>query len=491
MLWGTADRLIDALEEVRRLQLAMGGLGGEAGGEAPVVIAEMEAAHRALEDAERAAESVRVSGVAGSGLGATIAALGAIGLPVLMPVGLLIAAVVGTVTLVLPRKRVTKAADLERLAVERAGAGTYLGFHLRRVDAAVDPATRRSVDVVANEHRAALSAWTALVGPDVDVERAKALRDEVVAYNETFQSLGGAADEIEQLRRALADEAEPAVARTTAALVEACGPFALADDDLADLARVPAVVAARIQRGADARRQLDLEDAEADEQAAAEALGNQLRQLGFDGDDLQARLGALDWAVAQATEREQARANARDPQVIDAELRDLEDVAGRLRRPEWSGVTPADADTPDIPDLEERREKLARRLEEARPSLDVARLADRHAAGERRVTALEAKLGGHDVSGDPGAAADIQQHLLGHLTKAAQAGPHQDPVPVLLDEVLQRVPAERKWDLLDLVHRLSEKHQVVYLSDDAFVAAWARQCPDGAITLLEPSPETV
>lgn len=490
-LWHAADRLLEALAEVRRLQLAMGGLGGEAGAEAPAEIAEMEAAHQALEDAERAAESVRVSGVAGTGLGATIAALGAIGLPVLMPVGLLVASVVGTVTLLLPRSRVAKAAAEERLAVERAGAGSYLGFHLRRVDAAVDPTSRRSVDVVANEHRAAQEAWTALVGPGVDVEQAKALQDEVVAYSEALRSLGGAADEIEQLRRALADEAEPAVARTAAAVAEACRPFALDDDDLVDVAQVPAVVAAQIQRGIGARRQLDLEDAEAAEQAAAEALGNQLRQLGFDGDDLPARLGALDWAVARATEREQARANARDPQVIDAELRELEEAAGRLRRPEWSGVTPAEADTPDIPDLEERREKLVRRLEEARPSIDVARLADRHAAGERRVTALEAKLGGYDVNGDPGAVADLQQHLLGHLTKAAQAGPHQDPVPVLLDEVLQRVPAERKWDLLDLIHRLSERHQVVYLSDDAFVAAWARQCPDGAITLLEPAPETV
>ncbi|MDP1804960.1 MAG: hypothetical protein Q8K72_07335, partial [Acidimicrobiales bacterium] len=132
-LWRTADRLLEALEEVRRLQLAMGGLGGEAGAEAPVVIAEMEAAHRALEDAERAAESVRVAGVAGTGLGATIAALGAIGSPLLMPIGLLIASVVGTVTLLLPRSRVAKAAAIERAAVERSGAGTYLGFHLRRV----------------------------------------------------------------------------------------------------------------------------------------------------------------------------------------------------------------------------------------------------------------------------------------------------------------------------------------------------------------------
>ena len=491
VLWPAADRLVAAADEVSRLHLALGGLGGDGSAETPAVIAEMEAAHRALEDAERAAEAVRVSGVAGTALGATLAALGAIGAPILMPVGLLVASVVGTVTLLLPRSRVARAAAIERAAVEQAGAGSYLGFHLRRVDAAVDPTTRRSVDVVANEHRAAVAAWTELVGPDVDVARAKLLQDEIVAYHDALRSLGGAADEIELLRRSLAEQAEPEVERSRAALGAACAPFDLDSGVLADPVLVPGAVDEAIAAGSRARRQLDLEEAEAAEQDAAEALGTQLRQLGFDGDDLAARLGALDWAVARATEREQARASAREPEVIEQELRELEETAGRLRRPEWQGVTPAEADAPDIPDLEERREKLARRLGEARPEVDLPRLADRHAAIERRVAALEAKLVGHGVNGDPGAVADIQQHLLGHFTKAAQAGPHQDPVPVLLDEVLQRVPAERKWDLLDLIHRLSDKHQVVYLSDDAFVAAWARQCPDGAVLLLEPAPESV
>ena len=132
------------------------------------------------------------------------------------------------------------------------------------------------------------------------------------------------------------------------------------------------------------------------------------------------------------------------------------------------------------------------KLEEVRPEVDIERLADRHAAIERRVSSLEAKHGGHDPNGDPGAVADIQHHLLAHLTTAAQAGPHGDPVPAVLDEVFLRVPAERKWDLLDLLHRLSERHQLIYLSDDPFVAAWARQhAAAGSVRLLEPEPEPV
>ena len=45
----------------------------------------MEAAHRDLEDAEQAAEAVRLPGVAGAGLGVAIAAAGAIGAPLLIP----------------------------------------------------------------------------------------------------------------------------------------------------------------------------------------------------------------------------------------------------------------------------------------------------------------------------------------------------------------------------------------------------------------------
>lgn len=115
--------------------------------------------------------------------------------------------------------------------------------------------------------------------------------------------------------------------------------------------------------------------------------------------------------------------------------------------------------------------------------MDLDRLRDRQSALGRRVSTLEAKLGTY---GDPGAIADLQQGLLARLTAAAQAGPGGDPIPVVLDEVFLRVPPDRTWDLLDLVLRLAERHQVIYLTDDAFVAAWARQrALDGSITLLE------
>jgi len=489
VLWRSADRLIAAGDEVQRIQVSLGGLGGEEGGTAPVVIEEMEQAHQDHDEAERAAEAVRVPGVAGTGFGLAVATAGALGVPILIPLGLAIAAAVGVFTLVLPRGHVRRAAAAERSALERAGTHSYLGFHLRRVDATVDPNVRGRVEEASTEHRAALTAWVELVGPDIEVHRAKALADEAQQYNDALRNLGGAADEIEQLRKDLAEHAEPAVYTARADLLAACAPFGGSAHDLEDPIAATRLVTAQINRGRSARRQLQLEDAEARAEEIAAGLDEQLLQLGFTSGELEERVGALHGAVARASEREAARANARPDAEIRAELDQLQETARRLHRPEWSTVTSAEAEAPDIGELEERHEKLLVTLSTVRPEVDVVKLTDRHAALERRVVALEARHGGHDANGDPGAVADIQQHLLGRLTKAAQAGAHADAVPALLDEVFLRVPAERKWDLLDVLYRLSERHQLVYLTDDPFVAAWAQQCATDSITLLAPEPE--
>ena len=88
--------------------------------------------------------------------------------------------------------------------------------------------------------------------------------------------------------------------------------------------------------------------------------------------------------------------------------------------------------------------------------------------------------------------ADIQQHLLGRLTKAATAGPARRAVPAVLDEVFLRVPAERKWDLLDLLYRLSR--EATSSSTSATMPSWPRgpeQRRRGHVILLEPEPEPV
>jgi len=487
-LWATGDRVARAEQAMHQVKVSLGGLELDDLGPAPSVVEEIERAHAALEEAQQALAATRIAGVAGAALGITAGVLGVAVAPLLVPVGLGAAAVAAGAGIVRPNLRLARAAKAEQAALSRADATSYLGFHIRRVEASVDPNLRENVERATDELQAAQAAWVELVGPGVAVASAMDLRDEAEAYAAALRDLGESADEMEHLRTELADDAIPAWRDARAAVTECCRAYELDPEAIDDPALV-ALVEAQCRRGAAARAQELLHTAEVVAQRTAERLAGHLFDLGFDSGSLDARVGALEWAVTRAEEREDARRRARPQGEVDAELAELTERAARLRRPEWDSVTAAEAEAPDIASLEARREQLVTALGTAPPQADVERLTDRHAALERRVAALEARLGS-GANGDPGALADLQQALLAHLTAAAQAGPSGDPVPVVLDEPFLRVPADRTWDLLDLLLRLAERHQLIYLTDDAFVAAWARQrALDGSITLLAPAPD--
>lgn len=483
-LWAAADRLVAAQEAMREVRVSLGGLEMEDVGPAPALVADIEAAHAAVDEAERAAEAVRIPAIGATVLGAAAGLLGVAAAPLMVPVGLAAAIVAAVAGIVLPDRRRHRAVRAEEAALERAGASSYLGFHIRRVEATVDPRLRERAEIAVDEQRDAWAAWSEQVGPDLSVERALELRDEIQAYHAALQDLGETADEMDQLRRQLDHDAIPEVVAAREAVRSACDPYHLANEDL-DRADVAALVGERCRRGAAARAEEGLLQAEAVAQRGADRLLGRLVEVGFDDDDLAARLRAFEWEVARAGEREEARRRARPKTEVDADLARLTDLAGTLRQPDWETVTADEAATPDVEELEARRDVVTAALggSHMTTEVDLDRLADRQAAVARRVAALEARLG---TNGDPGAIADLQQGLLARLTAASQAGPGGDPVPVVLDEVLARVPPDRTWDLLDLVLRLAERHQVIYLTDDAFVAAWARQPSlDGSITLLE------
>jgi hypothetical protein len=489
-LWSAADRLVATGDAVQRVQMSLGGLELEEIQSATTLIDAIETAHADVDAAERAVDASKVPGLAGTSIGVAAGVAGVALSPFLLPVGLAGAAVAAAVGLVRPRARRAKALRAEAAALAEADATSYLGFHIRRVEATVDPQLRSVVESTVRDHRAAQEEWAA-AAPGVPLERALALADEVRSYHQALRALGETAEEIDTLRQELERSAEPAVRAAYVALAAECEPYHLPDGALTDATQLPGLVQDQCDRGAGARAQALLANAEADEEKAVQRLDDLLLHLAFDSGPVDARVGWFQRSVEEAELREVARQRARPRTEVDGEIAQLEAAATALRQPEWGSVTAAEADAPDIPALEDRRASIAAELATARAEVDIDRLADRHAAVERRVTALEAKLGGPDGGADPGAIADIQQQLLTHLTRAGQAAPHGDPVPVLLDEVLARVPADRKWDLLDLLHRLSEKHQLVYLSDDAFVAAWARQrALDGTVTLLEPVPES-
>ncbi len=109
-----------------------------------------------------------------------------------------------------------------------------------------------------------------------------------------------------------------------------------------------------------------------------------------------------------------------------------------------------------------------------------------HAAAERQVATLVREAGADSAEVDADLA-ELNQRVVAHLTNAMRVGPRAEPLPVLFDEPFVGVPAELKWELMDLVRRLAERTQLVYLTDDAFIGAWARQRADrDQLLLLEP-----
>ena len=156
------------------------------------------------------------------------------------------------------------------------------------------------------------------------------------------------------------------------------------------------------------------------------------------------------------------------------------------RRPEWGTTVAAfDGEEPDVEELARRRASTAQAHEMAAKLVpDVELLADRRNAVERRVAVLESSLGEVSSANPLFETPDIEQLLLARVVAARNAGPLGEALPVLLDEPFLRLHGESKWAMLDLVERLAEKTQMIYLTDDVDVVVWARRrSATGAIAL--------
>jgi hypothetical protein len=471
--------------KLREAQLEVGGL-EVAGGLDRELLRRIERVHAVAEEAEAEAAARRGPGVGGSAGGLGLAAVAVLaGAPLMAPVGLGIAAAATVFGLHRPRAAVRAAAADERSVLEQVGAPSYLGFHLRRVDATIDPNLRRRAEAAAAERDEALATWHALVGPDIAPLQAAELRDEVAAQRAALRALGGAADEIEQLQRQRSTELEPALRDATAALAAACEPYGV--DAEADPVRLHQHLQQSVDRGRAARAARERSAAEDRALLTAERLERSLLDLIRRGAPLPDAVATFDHELAQATARDQARSRARDLDELHAQIDELADRARELHRPEWGEVEATDADGPSAEDLQAERAALAGRLKLAGEHLvDVERVADLQAAAQRRVAALEAKLLDPDVTGS---ASEVHDHLAAAFAATRHAGPHRDPVPLLVDDLLSHAPADRRWDLLDRLARMADGHQVIYLTDDPFVAAWALQADPRTVSLLEPQPE--
>ncbi len=151
-----------------------------ADGEDPDVVARVERQHHEVEATLRQQRRLRRAPL-WVAVGATSAAVAAAAGESGLTIPLLVLAAGALVATIVAWARVAKAQRAERAALAEAGAGSYLGFVVKRVDGMfTDSVQRRRLLAVADDHRAASVRWTRLAG-DVTVEWAMAHHDEIEA----------------------------------------------------------------------------------------------------------------------------------------------------------------------------------------------------------------------------------------------------------------------------------------------------------------------
>jgi hypothetical protein len=460
------------------------GLGGA--GQHGALVAEIEAAHQIVEEAERDVDGARIKALA-----------------------------------VPAKRRLAKAKEDELAVLTRAGFVSWLAFQMRRIDVLLEPDALEALRVAELEQQVAAVAWAELAG-DVEPDAALAARAEIERYTTEMADAEHNVEATELLHRELVEETEPAFAAARAALLEACRSFDVEPE------HASSEVAAIVSEARHARLQQAAEDAEAAQRRIEAELEATLASAGRPGPGhLAARIDAVTSLAAAAALHLEATESTRSPEEVEADLGRARATLSRLARPEWENlpapsafpalssagsssrtgdVRPAEtaeagetgetgddravaeeSDTDRVARLVEQRARVVAEAETAGRNVpDIDRLADRREALARRVTILETSAGTGPLLV---AAEEAEMVLLGRFAQTRRIGPEAEPVPVLVDDALAAFPRHEKWRLLDLVARLGEASQVVYLTDDEETLEWARsRSANGGLLLLSPEP---
>jgi hypothetical protein len=86
--------------------------------------------------------------------------------------------------------------------------------------------------------------------------------------------------------------------------------------------------------------------------------------------------------------------------------------------------------------------------------------------------------------------AELAHWLAARFTTLRRVGPPAESVPLIMDDPLLGIEAGVKQWVLELVGRSAGSPQVVFLTSDPDVAAWARvEAIAGHLSVLEPAPE--
>jgi hypothetical protein len=394
--------------------------------------------------------------------------------------------------LYLPRRAMARANQDLDAALAAAGATDLGALRHRFAEDSPDSAAWRQADVIVDEYESAMEAWNELVG-GMSAQDVGLLEDEIHAHVQAYDpnqrsARGHVLSRNLQHARSDLDRASDELS----ALLE---PYGLRLDDLP--VAIGAAVHERIQHGRTARLQLELEAAEEDERKVARRLEEFLSRIGFREGSIEARIGALGWAIDEARRRTALRQLGNDPARLAAEASRLESQVARADAT-TSAPVPAGVMLPSARQhsTEAEREARRRRRDDLRTELaaltpvDMGELQRHHDQLSRQLAALGLDLGLPSTTID----LDTDGRMVSTLVRLRPVWPGTpgDPMPAVLDEPFGGVPQDALNDVLALLVEVGDATQVVLLTGDPAVVAWARgQADRGVLSLLEPSTETV
>lgn len=444
----------------------------------------IEAAHLEVVRNQREVERLQRAGLMATGVAAL---LGLVLLQTVHPLaGLLsfvVAIAIAIVSVVIPRRRLAAAELVEEQALQDTDADSWLGLHLRRLDAVTDVAERRRYETIAKRRAAAQVAWDEIAGA-VSIDDLTQRADAVRAHAEQLHPKVRAR-RLEEAKT-FAEAARKAEVAARNALTSGLEPYGFTRASSADLdpEQLASMLRRRVKAGEVARKARRLALLERREAEAERNLEELLRRLGFSDGPIEGRLERAIGAVTSARQREGDA--PRTPAQLRAEIATMVDHLRATVRPTWRGTPDPSGPPTDAAMLTARRSEIAELVASA-GNVDVPAAKQRVEVLKTRVRDLEQRLEG--LAGNAGS---LQHRLTARLGRTTHLQDHEESVPVLIDDALRDVPAVQRLDLLDQLERASAATQVVVLSDDDVVARWARDRSNrAAVTLYEAGPEPV
>jgi hypothetical protein len=150
---------------------------------------------------------------------------------------------------------------------------------------------------------------------------------------------------------------------------------------------------------------------------------------------------------------------------------------------------------------DQARRQMMRAAEEHRAALaewrvlvgdiPVAWAVEHRSAIRREAAELRSSAGGPAPGVDPTTEddrAELAHTLLQRLARLKSLGAGGESFPLLLDDALVEVDPAAKPELLELLTKASTNQQVIYLTHDPDVAAWARvEALTGQLAIVEPA----